>query len=71
MSLPNVIRYLKSEVILILMIFYEWNLNLGNSERMFEGLLGQGNAISSPKKVPKKRVARCLLYSMELMAYIS
>lgn len=68
MSDPKVTRYLKLEVILILMIFDEWNLNLGKVLMMFEGLLGQGNAINSPVKVPINKVAICLLYSITLMA---
>ena len=57
-------RYLKSEVIFIFVILEEWNLNWGSIERILEGLFGQGNAINSQSKVPKNKVASCLLYSV-------
>lgn len=44
------------------MILEEWNLNLGSSESILEGLLGHGKAISYPVKVPINKVAKCLLY---------
>ena len=46
-------------------------MNLGSYDSIFEGLLGQGNAISYPLNVPKNNVAKCLLYSMQLMPYMS
>lgn len=44
------------------MILEEWNLNLGSSESILEGLFGHGKAISYPVNVPMNKVAKCLLY---------
>ncbi len=70
-SFPKVIKYLKSLVSLIFIIFYEWNLNLGNSDNIFEGLLGHGKAINYPLNVPRNNVARCLLYYIHEINYKS